>query len=193
MKFTLFTIFIFTIICCNNKKERLVNSVAEKINYKNTTTETDSQKNVLKKDTSITPNKNNYQKAIIKPPPIPKIPEVWVNEPVKCFDPNININAAIQLINSGVEDTQWFIVENKAVSNQKNKLNFTDTILVQNELQKLGWKLIDSVQTTVGNQNIITLKMQNENRICNIEKKLFISKNKYQNIIEEWFQIRKSK
>jgi hypothetical protein len=72
-------------------------------------------------------------------------------------------------------------------------LEFTDTLFIQNKLQNLGWKLIDSVQTTIGNQIKISLKMQNENRICNIKKILYLAENKNNNHMEEWFEVRKIK
>ena len=57
----------------------------------------------------------------------------------------------------------------------------------------MDWKLIDSSQTNIGNQNTIILKMQKEHRICNIKKELYLANKKNDNIINEWFEIRKVK
>ncbi|WP_265427800.1 hypothetical protein [Chryseobacterium sp. YIM B08800] len=159
------------------------------------TNEMDSVKNISK-DTIPDFDSNKYaiDEKDIKPPiPIPpkivvvKIPYI---EPIKCFNPNLTINDAVELINSRIMDTQWFIVEDKKVNYQHIKLDQTDTIWMKEKLLKMDWKLIDSSQTNIGNQNRITLKMQKENRICNIKKELYLAGKEYDNVINEWFEIR---
>ena len=60
---------------------------------------------------------------------------------------------------------------------------------MKKELLKLEWQLVDSVQTNIGNQNKIVLKMQKGNRTCNIEKILYLSNKKTDNDTEESFDI----
>ena len=121
-------------------------------------------------------------------PPVGNTPPV-----ISCFNPNLKLSDAVDLINSEITDTQWFIVENKEVNYQKNKFDKTDTILVRNVLQISGWRLIDSIYTTIGNQHEISLKLQKEHRICHIKKTLYLSGNTTNNAIQEWFEIIKDK
>ncbi len=150
---------------------------------KETTLSTNNPSNSLTANTKI---KDSVAKSI--PPKIPIPPPTTV---IKCFNPNLELNAAIELINSGVESTQYFVVERKTVRYQKEQLDATDTIWIQTRLQALGWKLIDSSQTVIGNQHKIILRMQNKYRVCNIEKILYRSTNKTDNLVEEWFDIKK--
>ena len=128
----------------------------------------DAQVNISKKESDTIlehkPIRNDSAKFEI--PPKPKLPELKVTEvriePIKCFDPNLNINDAIKLINSGVDNTQWFIVERKEVNFQHTELDETDTIYIKNELIKLDWKQIDSSNTSIGNQNKISLFLEKD-------------------------------
>lgn len=124
---------------------------------------------------------------------VPVAPINIVNNPISCFDPNLKVNDAIDLINSGAKNTQWFIVEQKEVNYLKKQFDQLDTILVKNELQKLGWTLTDSTYTSIGNQNKISVQMQKEDRVCNITKTLFLAEDKMNNQIQEWFEIREIK
>lgn len=154
----------------------------------------DTQVNIFKKnyDTILVnkPIRNDSAKFEIPPKPTLRVSEIRI-EPIKCFNPNLNFNSAIELINSGTENTQWFIVERKEVDFQHTKLDETDTIYLKNELIKLDWKQIDSSNTSIGNQNKISLRLEKDGRICNIKKILWKSNNKSDNQIEETFQIRK--
>ena len=154
------------------------------------------------KPVAIKTNKNDSVKYSTEKkgiqPPIPVPPKLIVvklpyNKPIKCFNPNLRIDDAIELINSGVENTQWFLVERKEVDYHHTKLDQTDTIWIKEKLLKTDWKLIDSSQINIGNQNKITFRMQKENRICTIEKKLYLADKKNDNYVDEWFQIREIK
>lgn len=180
---------------CNNPKENTDNFEQKLKTVATKTNGIDDIKNISK-DTMPDFDRIKYandEKGIKPPIPVPpKLPVVKIpyNEPIKCFNPNLRVDDAIELINSGVEDTQWFIVERKEVSYQHTKLDQTDTIWIKEKLLKMDWKLIDSSQTYIGNQNRITLKMQKENRICTIEKKLYLADKKIDNSVDESFQIR---
>ncbi|PSL88785.1 hypothetical protein C7V10_09020 [Elizabethkingia miricola] len=155
----------------------------------------DSNLNSTKKDEVSELNKNELQEIPIETTVKQPIlhPIKFTNDPISCFDPNLDLNAAVDLINSEVVDTQWFIVERKEVNYMKNKLDTSDSILVKNALQKLGWKLMDSVYTSDKDQTKITIVMQKEDKVCNINKTLSLSGNKTNNQIQEWFEIRKAK
>ena len=157
----------------------------------------DNDKNISK---DIMPDFDKIKYAIDEKGIKPTIPDLPTFKPVpipphtiSCFNPNLKIEDAIELINSGIENTQWFIVENKKVYYQHTQLDQTDTIWIKEKLLKMDWKLIDSSQTNIGNQNTIILKMQKEHRICNIKKELYLANKKNDNIINEWFEIRKVK
>lgn len=192
MKFIVSLISLFTVIGCNNSKE-ITGDLKQKLKTVTIKNKKISDKPNFKKDSRPNFDSIKYPKDIKPNLPPTEIIEYSGNQTISCFDPNLKIDDAIKLVNEGTEDTQWFIVDKKEVNCQKKKLDVTDTIFMQNALKKIGWKLIDSVQTTIGNQNKISLKMQNENRICNIEKTLFLSYDTTNNTIQEWFEIRKIK
>lgn len=198
MKFLIFLIFLLIICGCNNPKERSDNLQQKLKPIAIKTNEMDSDKNISK-DTMPDFDKIKYtiEEKGIKPtiPVLPTFKPVPVEPPhtISCFNPNLKIEDAIELINSGIENTQWFIVENKKVDYQHTQLDQTDTIWIKEKLLKMDWKLIDSSQTNIGNQNRITLKMQKENRICNIQKELYLAGKENDNVIKEWFEIRKIK
>lgn len=178
MKFILVLVLLIQLISCKEKSEKVDNVVTE--------TKTNIFRN---KPTNVLTSKTKIKDTLTIPIPLkPKIPEI-INEPIKCFNPNLRISDAINVINSGIGDTQWFVAERKKINYQHIKLDLSDTIWIKKELLKLEWQLIDSLQTDIGNQNKITLKMQKGNRICNIEKKLYLSNKKTYNEIEEWFEI----
>lgn len=191
-------IFLLIISGCNNPKEKPDNLQQKLKPIAIKTNEMDSDKNISK-DTMPDFDKIKYtiDGKGIKPtiPVLPTFKPVPVEPPrtISCFNPNLKIEDAIELINSGVENTQWFIVENKKVDYQHTQLDQTDTIWIKEKLLKMDWKLIDSSQTNIGNQNRITLKMQKENRICTIEKKLYLADKKNDNSVDESFQIRTEK
>ena len=198
MKFLIFLIFLLIICGCKNPKERSDNLQQKLKPIAIKTNEMDSDKNISK-DTMPDFDKIKYtiEEKGIKPtiPVLPTFKPVPVEPPhtISCFNPNLKIEDAIELINSGIENTQWFIVENKKVDYQHTQLDQTDTIWIKEKLLKMDWKLIDSSQTNIGNQNRITLKMQKENRICNIQKELYLAGKENDNVIKEWFEIRKIK
>ena len=191
MKFIKSVISLLIISGCNNPKEKPDNLQQKLKPIAIKTNEVDSDKNISK-DTM--PDFDKIKYAIDEKGIEPEIP-VPVEPPrtISCFNPNLKIEDAIELINSGVENTQWFIVENKKVDYQHTQLDQTDTIWIKEKLLKMDWKLIDSSQTNIGNQNRITLKMQKENRICTIEKKLYLADKKNDNSVDESFQIRTEK
>ena len=182
---------------CNDPKEKseTFEQTSKPVAIK--TNEMDSVKNISK-DTMPDFDRIKYandEKGIPPPIPVPPVakPVNDVIKPISCFNPNLRVDDAIELINSGVENTQWFTVERKEVSYQHTKLDQTDTIWIKEKLLKIDWKLIDSSQTNIGNQNKITLRMQKENRICTIEKKLYLADKKNDNSVDESFQIRTEK
>lgn len=128
MKIIVSIIFLFTVIACNNSKEQTVN-LKQKL-------KTVTIKHNLKIDSLPNFDSIKYTKDIEPNIPTIAIIEYSGNQPISCFDPNLKIDEAIKLINAGVQDTQWFIVEKKEVTFQKNKLDFTDTIFMQNELKR---------------------------------------------------------
>lgn len=198
MKFIKFAILLLIICGCNKPKDKSETSEQASKPVGTMPNEMGSAKEISK-DTM--PDFDRIKYAIdekgIKPtiPVLPTFKPIPVEPPhtISCFNPNLKIEDAIDLINSGVVNTQWFIVENKKVNHQHIKLDQTDTIWIKEKLLKMDWKLIDSSQTNIGNQNIITLKMQKENRICNIKKELYLADKGNDNIINEWFEIRKIK
>lgn len=112
---------------------------------------------------------------------------------ISCFDPNLSLESAVELLNSDAVDTQWFIVKRKKVPNHADFLEDSDTIQLKNKLQNTGWVLIDSSQTKIGNQVKILVSLQKEERICNIEKILYLHPDKKNHEIQETFEIRRSK
>ncbi|TYO88085.1 hypothetical protein LX74_03447 [Elizabethkingia miricola] len=182
---------LLCIVCCKDK-------TVSNTNKKQTMTpvvKQDSNLNSTKKDEVSELNKNELQEIPIETTVKQPIlhPIKFTNDPISCFNPNLDLNAAVDLINSEAVDTQWFIVERKEVNYMKNKLDTSDSILVKNALQKLGWKLMDSVYTSDKDQTKITIVMQKEDKVCNINKTLSLSGNKTNNQIQEWFEIRKAK
>jgi hypothetical protein len=178
---------------CRNKKTALPaqDSLSiETANNKNKNSLSDSTRIDTIPDFDRKQLKDHLPVVTIK---VPISPINVVTNPISCFDPNLKINEALELINTGAKDTQWFIVEQKEVDYLKKQFDQLDTILVKNELQKLGWKLVDSTYTSKGNQNKISVRMQKEDRVCNITKTLFLSENKKNNQIQEWFEIREIK
>ena len=198
MKLLIFAILLLTMSGCNNQNEKTAKVEQKLKTIVLKTNKIDSSENISK-DTIPDFNSIKYasDKKAIKPPiPVPPKPimvKIPYNEPIKCFNPNLSLNSAIELINSGIENTQWFIVENKKVNYKHNKLDQTDTIYIKEKLLKLDWKLLDSSQIQIGNQNQILLTMQKENRMCNIKKTLYLADKKNDNSIDEWFQISKVK
>ncbi|OHT30496.1 hypothetical protein BAX95_08490 [Elizabethkingia meningoseptica] len=186
----LIPLLVFLIGC----KEKKVPAASSGKN-KTTATRTPKENQVtVKKDSAPVFNSKELKD-------IPAVPTIRVPVPptgntppvISCFNPNLKLSDAVDLINSEITDTQWFIVENKEVNYQKNKFDKTDTILVRNVLQISGWRLIDSTYTTIGNQHEISLKLQKEHRICHIKKTLYLSGNTTNNAIQEWFEIIKDK
>ena len=198
MNFIKFAILLLFIISCNNSKENSDNFEQKTKDFEIKSNGMDSIEDISKDtmndlDEIKYPNTKKEINPPVPTPPKPIVVKIPYNEPIKCFDPNLSLNSAIELINSGVENTQWFIVENKKVNYKHNKLDQTDTIYIKENLLKLDWKLIDSSQIQIGNQNQILLTMQKENRICKIKKTLYLADKKNDNPIDEWFQIRKAK
>ena len=186
----LIPLLVFLIGC----KEKKVPAASSDKN-KTTVTRTPKENQVTVKKDSV-PVFNSKELKDIPAVPTIKVPVPPVgNTPpvISCFNPNLKLSDAVDLINSDITDTQWFIVENKEVNYQKNKFDKTDTILVRNALQASDWKLVDSTYTTIGNQHEISLKLQKEHRICHIKKTLYLSGNTTNNAIQEWFEIRKDK
>lgn len=198
MKFIKFAILFLFTSSCNNSKENTDNFEQKTKNIEIKTNGMDSIVSISK-DTMpelveiIYPDIKKEIDQPIPPPPKPIVVKTPYNEPIKCFNPNLSLHSAIELINSGVENTQWFIVENKKVHYKHNKLDQTDTIYIKEKLLKLDWKLIDSSQIQIGNHNQILLTMQKENRICNIKKTLYLADKKNDNTIDEGFQISTAK
>lgn len=190
MKFIKFLIFLLIISGCNNPKEKPDNLQQKLKPIAIKTNEVDSDKNISK-DTM--PDFDKIKYAIDEKGIEPEIPVPVPPHTISCFNPNLKIEDAIELINSGIENTQWFIVENKKADYQHTQLDQTDTIWIKEKLLKMDWKLIDSSQTNIRKQNTIILKMQKEHRICNIKKELYLANKKNDNIINEWFEIRKVK
>ncbi|MDE5490852.1 hypothetical protein [Elizabethkingia meningoseptica] len=186
----LIPLLVFLIGC----KEKKVPAASSGKN-KTTATRTPKENQVtVKKDSAPVFNSKELKDIPAVPTIKVPVPPVGNTPPViSCFNPNLKLSDAVDLINSEITDTQWFIVENKEVNYQKNKFDKTDTILVRNALQVSGWKLIDSTYTTIGNQHEISLKLQKEHRICHIKKTLYLSGNTTNNTIQEWFEIIKDK
>ena len=83
------------------------------------------------KQVKLDSNSVPKQQVIISIPPI-----MYENPPISCFNPNLKIEDAIDLINSGAVDTQKFIVERKEVPNHPDYFTENDTIFLQQALQK---------------------------------------------------------
>ncbi|MBC9929976.1 hypothetical protein [Chitinophaga qingshengii] len=183
MRFVRLTILPLLLVCCREHKPAVVQK-AEVLPVK---------KEVQDIPPAFDPNQFQTEAGIPIPgePPIPPVP---LPPPTtnSCFDPNLTIASAVDLIHSGVENTQWFIVENKEVGYLKSTFDLTDTILIKNELLQSGWILTDSVYTSIGNENRISLKMQKDSRVCNIRKSLYVAGDQTNNSIQEWFEIRKT-
>ncbi|WP_407481955.1 hypothetical protein [Elizabethkingia meningoseptica] len=183
------------LIGCKEKKVQAASSGKNETTVTRTSKENqETVRNNIKKDSAPVFNSKEIKDIPAVPTIRVPVPPVGNTPPViSCFNPNLKLSDAVDLINSDITDTQWFIVENKEVNYQKNKLGKTDTILVRNALQASDWKLIDSTYTTIGNQHEISLKLQKEHRICHIKKTLYLSENTTNNAIQEWFEIRKDK
>lgn len=186
MRLLLVLVFLIQLTSCKKESKGIHNALKER------------QRTVFKTDSvTVLKPKKELKKAIkvpIPPPPIPppipiKIVSGITIEPINCFDPNLDLRSAIELITLGTENTQWFVVEKKNVNYQHIKLDETDTIWMKKELLKLDWELMDSLQTNIGNQNKIVLKLKKGNRMCTVEKKLFLANKKNDNFVEEWFEI----
>lgn len=129
MRLIKFAILLLIMSGCNNPKEKTNNleqklkPVAIKTNgiddVKNISKETMPDFDRIKYATDIKVTEPPLQPVYYQPPAI------------SCFDPNLSIDNAIELISSGIEDTQWFIVDKKNVSNEHNKLDQKDTILMK--------------------------------------------------------------
>ena len=132
---------------CNNSKDNTDNLEQKSKPVASKTNEMDSGKNISKDtmpnfDSIKYPNDKKGTNPPIPIPPKPIVVKIPYNEPIKCFNPNLKVDDAIELINSGVEDTQWFIVEKKKVNHQHTTLDQTDTIWIKEKLLKMEWKLI---------------------------------------------------
>jgi len=123
MKYLIILVLLVQIISCKEKSEKIDNVVTE-------TKKSVSRNNPSTVLTSKTEIKDSVTKPIppiLLKPEIIKIPKI-ICDPKSCFNQNLKINNAIHLINSGIENTQWFVVERKKVNYQHRKLDQTDTI-----------------------------------------------------------------
>lgn len=190
MRLIRLTILLLPLVCCNEPKPRPA-VIQEELAQPVTQPARDIPTSEKEPPPPPVFDEIQYPQPVPATAPVPPVP---MPPPTtnSCFDPNLKVADAMVLINSGVENTQWFIVENKEVSYQKNSFAPTDSILIKNELLQSGWVLTDSVYTSIGNENKILLTMQKDNRVCNIRKLLYTGEGQANNSMQEWFEVRKT-